>query len=299
MLWLAICCSHLLCTTAFSPTASTLLALSFSSIRGLKRITTGSSLLSSVLLPYDAITGCCAGQLHCQQYLSGIFWFRVPAALVITNHIFAYLCGITLGRTPLIKISPKKTLEGFVGAWICTVISGIIFWKLSRHFYYFICPFWHWYPCVVRRDCVHPVSVTDHRVPTSASFQGMLGTDIVSFPDIYFHVTALSTFASLIAPFGGFFASGLKRAFKVKDFGDTIPGHGGIVDLFDCQFLMGFFSYLYYDTFVATHGIAFDIVLQSALWTLIPRTKWCWPSPLSKYLVNNGLVHEKILECFA
>ena len=41
---------------------------------------------------------------------------------------------------------------------------------------------------------------------------------------------ALSIFASTIGPFGGFFASGFKRAFKIKDFGDTIPGHGGFMD---------------------------------------------------------------------
>ena len=39
----------------------------------------------------------------------------------------------------------------------------------------------------------------------------------------------------LVAVAGGFFASGFKRAFKMKDFGDTIPGHGGITDRFDCQ----------------------------------------------------------------
>lgn len=49
----------------------------------------------------------------------------------------------------------------------------------------------------------------------------------------------------MIAPFGGFFASGFKRAIKIKDFGDTIPGHGGMTDRFDCQLLMGTFTYLY------------------------------------------------------
>ena len=52
-------------------------------------------------------------------------------------------------------------------------------------------------------------------------------------------------FASIIAPFGGFFASGLKRALKIKDFGDIIPGHGGVVDRFDCMNLMMIFISIY------------------------------------------------------
>ncbi len=50
---------------------------------------------------------------------------------------------------------------------------------------------------------------------------------------------------------GGFFGSGFKRAFKMKDFGDTIPGHGGVTDRFDCQMIMAMFAYLYYWNFVA------------------------------------------------
>ena len=46
-------------------------------------------------------------------------------------------------------------------------------------------------------------------------------------------------FASIIAPFGGFFASGFKRGFKIKDFGDSIPGHGGMTDRMDCQVRRG------------------------------------------------------------
>jgi phosphatidate cytidylyltransferase len=48
----------------------------------------------------------------------------------------------------------------------------------------------------------------------------------------------------------GFFASGLKRALNIKDFSDTIPGHGGFSDRFDCHILMAAFAYVYYTNFV-------------------------------------------------
>ena len=66
--------------------------------------------------------------------LEGLIWFFVPASLVICNDVMAYVCGKStrgpanvgklFGRTPLIKLSPKKTVEGFVGAYICTLIFG-------------------------------------------------------------------------------------------------------------------------------------------------------------------------------
>jgi len=51
----------------------------------------------------------------------------------------------------------------------------------------------------------------------------------------------MSIFASLVAPFGGFFASGFKRAFGIKDFGHSIPGHGGMTDRMDCQYVKELF----------------------------------------------------------
>ena len=70
----------------------------------------------------------------------GMIWFFLPASLVIVNDIFAYICGMTFGRTPLIKLSPKKTVEGFVGAWVFTVIAGYLFTALLSRSSYFICP---------------------------------------------------------------------------------------------------------------------------------------------------------------
>lgn len=70
----------------------------------------------------------------------GMIWFFLPASLVITNDIFAYICGITFGRTQLIKISPKKTVEGFVGAWILTIFFGFAMTNILMRYKYFICP---------------------------------------------------------------------------------------------------------------------------------------------------------------
>ena len=69
-----------------------------------------------------------------------MIWFFLPAALVITNDMFAYICGIAFGRTQLIKLSPKKTAEGFVGAWIMTILFAMGLTSLMSRSKYFICP---------------------------------------------------------------------------------------------------------------------------------------------------------------
>lgn len=72
----------------------------------------------------------------------------------------------------------------------------------------------------------------------------------ISFMTSHIHVFVLSLFASTIGPFGGFFASGLKRSIKIKDFSNLIPGHGGLSDRMDCQLLMGSFTYFYLTAFL-------------------------------------------------
>ena len=66
-----------------------------------------------------------------------------------------------------------------------------------------------------------------------------LGRSISTIPytTYHFHVLVMAIFSSLVAPFGGFFASGFKRAFNIKDFGHSIPGHGGMTDRMDCQYV--------------------------------------------------------------
>ena len=52
----------------------------------------------------------------------GFFWLLITNGSVMVNDVMAYVFGKTMGRTKLIKLSPNKTVEGFIGGGISTVI---------------------------------------------------------------------------------------------------------------------------------------------------------------------------------
>jgi len=114
---------------------------------------------------------------------------------------------------------------------------------------------------------------------------------------IQFHVLILATFASLIAPFGGFFASGLKRTFKIKDFGESIPGHGGMTDRMDCQFIMGFFTFMYFQSFIAVYVTSIGSVIEDAIQGLTAEDQIEVIKGITQHLINQGAVTERMLGC--
>jgi phosphatidate cytidylyltransferase len=117
----------------------------------------------------------------------------------------AYVFGMCLGKMPLLRIlSPKKTVEGFVGAGFSTLIfaAPLLNYLSSK----------------------------------------MSGTTSGSNKQ---HAWVMALYTSLVGPFGGYLASSIKRAHGKKDFGNTIPGHGGLVDRLDCQIITAPFVCFY------------------------------------------------------
>lgn len=57
----------------------------------------------------------------------GVFWIVFVPLIIAANDAFAYLVGKSFGRTPLIKLSPNKTLEGFLGGALFTFVFIIFF----------------------------------------------------------------------------------------------------------------------------------------------------------------------------
>jgi phosphatidate cytidylyltransferase len=61
-----------------------------------------------------------------KNIFEGLIWFIVPVSMIICNDIMAYVFGFFFGKTPLIKLSPKKTWEGFIGGGFSTVVFGVM-----------------------------------------------------------------------------------------------------------------------------------------------------------------------------
>ena len=190
-----------------------------------------------------------------QNLFEGLIWFIMPILMIVINDVMAYMFGFFLGKTPLIKLSPKKTWEGYLGGGFATVIMTMMLGHVLAQYPFFICPVefnenlghaTH-YTCEPSYNFV----LQELSIPGISNLRQTLRMkETVTIYPVMIHAFFMSIFASVIGPFGGFFASGFKRAFKIKDFGDIIPGHGGIMDRFDCQFLMATFVNVYIHSFI-------------------------------------------------
>jgi phosphatidate cytidylyltransferase len=127
------------------------------------------------------------------------------------NDTMAYIVGSLIGKTPLSKISPKKTWEGTIGGIVLAiVVAGLLFSNLNPEI-------------VIRR------------------FQ-------YDFSSPHFYIIA--AIAAITGTFGDLLESKLKRMAGVKDSGSLMPGHGGFLDRFDSLLLATPFVWLYVQLFM-------------------------------------------------
>jgi phosphatidate cytidylyltransferase len=217
------------------------------------------------------------------QVMNGLFWFFFPMATVVMNDVSAYFCGITMGKkfikAPFLELSPNKTWEGFIGGGVLTCIFSFFFPVLLAQFTWFTCPAESLSiipPASATLDCeINSVFLPQvyEILPPDLDIFSSLGTLSLTLYPIQLHGLVYGLFAAIVAPFGGFMASAVKRAYGIKDFESFFPGHGGMMDRMDCQLLMLAFTWVHYNTFINTMRTPTVSTLLAASSLLTPENQ--------------------------
>ncbi len=117
--------------------------------------------------------------------------------LIWINDSFAYLIGSNFGRQKLFEsVSPKKTVEGFLG--------GVFFSAIGSYFIF--------------------------KHTNNLEFSNWL---------------IISVITSVFGTIGDLIESKYKRQANVKDSGNLMPGHGGLLDRLDSAIFVAPFIYLF------------------------------------------------------
>ena len=70
--------------------------------------------------------GMFVASMHTKVALTaGRWWYTFPFLTTAWNDSCAYFCGVSFGRHKLIGLSPNKSLEGFVGALVCNILTTL------------------------------------------------------------------------------------------------------------------------------------------------------------------------------
>lgn len=132
------------------------------------------------------------------------FMFVMCCTIAWGADVFAYFAGYFFGKNKLAPtLSPKKTKEGAVGGFVGSVIITWIFiWLYSM-------------------------------------VKSLLeGGEYVITGKLLLMTAVIALIGSFLSMFGDLFASAIKRQTGIKDYGNIMPGHGGVLDRFDSVLLV-------------------------------------------------------------
>ena len=150
-------------------------------------------MLASTLLV--TLSMCCLVSLKNMDNIHGVCYIVLCLAGAWLGDSGAYFVGTFLGKHKLCpEISPKKTVEGAIGG-VLTV--GIVF-AVYAFFYQLV---------QAQRGYVFEVN--------------------------YIALVLMGIICGVLGIIGDLSASLIKRQFGIKDFGNIMPGHGGLMDRFD------------------------------------------------------------------
>src|SRR5260370_10861385 len=142
-----------------------------------------------------------------RQQIAGAFWLLYLLLVVWAGDIFAYFVGRSVGRHLMApRISPKKTWEGAAASLAASLVVGTLLFTYALQISSFLLSG----GLIQRRD-------------------GLFGLEK---PELW-PIILLTVVLNIAAQLGDLVESLIKRGAGVKDSGNILPGHGGMLDRID------------------------------------------------------------------
>jgi len=144
---------------------------------------------------------------------AGVAQFSIPFIIIVfaitwLTDTCAFLVGCTLKGPKLCpKISPNKTISGAIGGLLGGIAGSMLIYGL-------LC----WIP----------------------AWNNILSV----FGLAWWHFLLIGLFASVFCQFGDLFESKIKRNAGIKDSGNILPGHGGMLDRIDAMIFCVVFIFI-------------------------------------------------------
>lgn len=161
------------------------------------------------------------------------------------------------------KIEPKDIFATFFG--ICYIVGFILFLPMLYAttngkflIWYILIAAWGtdtFAYAVGRRLGKHKLTTISPKKSIEGSIGGTIGTIILALAYTYIVqkyvdlnlsftlVTVATLVLSLLSQIGDLAASSIKREMEVKDYGNLLPGHGGMLDRIDSMIFIAPFAY--------------------------------------------------------
>ena len=142
----------------------------------------------------------------------GVYTFIFVILISVCTDIGGYIFGKLLKGPKITKISPNKTYSGVIGGFIISLVGGIAFYEY-----------------------------------TPLDFSSNIKSSFVRFVNFDIYLFIFILIISSISQIGDLIISYFKRLAKIKDTGNLLPGHGGLLDRIDGIIFAIPFSYLFFN----------------------------------------------------
>ena len=193
------------------------------------------------------ITVCFIHIVFIRREVAGFFLIWLVFLTAWMTDTFAYIGGMLFGKHKLIpKISPNKTVEGAVSGVVGCILSSLAFAYIIGMLF-------------GKHKLIPNVSP---KKSVEGAIGGVIGCVVINVIISaivakntglyvnYINLVIMLILASIVSQFGDLAASCIKRDENIKDFGNIMPGHGGILDRCDSVLFVAPFMCYFVNLFV-------------------------------------------------